>query len=103
MTADNITASPAVWNLYRDGEEYSLIVFGPYPGPTWDVEVHEGHFTDMSSLILTRSLERDTHIVGDMFDSVTEALAVRAAEREDYELNPSDPPEWMRLRIRAGE
>ena len=55
---------------------YTLIVFGPYDGPEWDVEIHHGHIGDatISNYLNTHTLRRDTHIVGDMIPYVRIAL-----------------------------
>jgi hypothetical protein len=55
--------------LYRGASTYELQVFGPYSDGRYDVEVHvDGTFCG------TKTLERNTHIIGDMYDFVTRCI-----------------------------
>lgn len=57
--------------LYRGDVSYSLNVFGMYPDNTWDVEVFvEDDLTPRG----TYTVYRNTHIIGDVFDNVTECV-----------------------------
>lgn len=61
-------------HIYHNGYAFTYLVFGPYAnGTEWDVEVHRGHVNDnedVSSYMFTKTIDRDTHIVSDMWDSM---------------------------------
>lgn len=62
------------YHIWRKGEAFTYLVFGPYKNGTFDVEIHRGHVTDNKDLdtyVKTVSdLPRDTHIVGDLWEIV---------------------------------
>lgn len=77
-------------HIYCADAPYTYLVFGPYPSGTFDVEVHEDHVTyetsDRESYITTVSdLPRNTHIVGDMWDTM-DAIVRGEITREDWNL-----------------
>jgi hypothetical protein len=88
-----------VWHLYRDADPYTLLVYGPSPQGHWDVEIHQEHVhpetRNRLSFLGATTLTRDTHIVGDCWDAVREAMEQRAREREEFSRNPfGDLPDW---------
>ena len=64
-------------HVYHNGRAYTYIVFGPYRDG-FDVEVHKGHVynnSHLSTYLFTQSgLERNTHIVRDMWDHMNDYL-----------------------------
>lgn len=92
---------PGIWHLFRDGEPYTLIVYGPDQAGSWDVEIHEEHVDQGSrspaTFLGSSSLKRSSHIVQDMWDAVADAMYQRRCEREDFERDPrGEPPPWMK-------
>lgn len=67
------------YHIYHNDQPYTYIVFGPYAnGTEWDVEVHRGHVNDNrdeSTYMDTKTIDRDTHIVADMWDAMDSILA----------------------------
>lgn len=67
------------YHIYHAGIPLTYVVFGPY-GKYYDVEVHHGHIDNdvidkRDTYITTKSdLPRDTHIVGDMWDTAEEIV-----------------------------
>lgn len=66
-------------HIYHNGSPFTYIVFGPYAnGTEWDVEVHRDHVndnSDVSTYIDTKTIDRDTHIVSDMWNAMDSILA----------------------------
>lgn len=62
------------YHIYHNGYAFTYLVFGPFAnGTEWDVEAHRGHVNDnedVSSYMFTKTIDRDTHIVSDMWDSM---------------------------------
>ena len=60
------------YHIYHNGIPFTYLVFGPYNGPEYDVEVYKGHVeypAPMSEYVGTvSSLTRDSHIVVDVWD-----------------------------------
>lgn len=93
-----VMTGPDIWSLYRNGEPYTLIVYG-LPGGTWDVEIHEDHVDEVTrdarSYLGGHTLARNTHIVQDMWDAVTDAMVQRENERQAFRHDPfGEPPVW---------
>jgi len=65
------------YQMYHKGEPYTYIVFGPYADNTFDVEVHAGHVrnnNDPGTHVFTHTIERDTHVITDMWDAMDREL-----------------------------
>ena len=63
-------------HIYHNGYAFTYLVFGPYKDG-FDVEVHRGHVNDnndLSTYMFTHTIERDTHIVADMWDAMDSFL-----------------------------
>ena len=58
--------------LYRGADTYSLNVFGPYVNGEYDVEIFVNDDLEPRSTV---TIARNTHVIGDVYDSVTEAIA----------------------------
>jgi hypothetical protein len=91
-----------VWHLWRGADPYTLIVYPDPVNGSWDVEIHEEHVHPETRNPLTflgaTTLARDTHIVGDCWDAVREAMEQRVREREEFNRDPfGDLPEWAKF------
>jgi len=65
--------------IYHKGIALTLFVF-PYPASgEWDVEIHSGHVDTNTegTYIDTLTLERETHIIADMWDAMDLAISTR--------------------------
>lgn len=67
-------------HLYRDGQPYTLLVFGPYAdGTEWDIEIHRDHVTfenkGTDTYVSTHTLPRRTHLVADLWNEIHEHSA----------------------------
>ena len=65
------------YQMYHKGQPYTYIVFGPYNDGDFDVEVHSGHVNsndDPTTHLFTHTIERDTHVIADMWDAMDEEL-----------------------------
>jgi hypothetical protein len=82
----------ATWHLYRDGEPYTLLVYGPYLDGDFDVEIYLDHVDEATrngvELIGTVSLNRDTHIVADCQQAVRIAMYDHRCNVADANLDP---------------
>lgn len=74
-----------IWHDTPQGRKpFSLFVFGPYSDCEWDVEIHTGHITDgertgRSHIGTASCLDRDTHIIADIWDELDSLVSkVRA-------------------------
>lgn len=77
------------WFLWSGAHPYTLVVFPQ--GREWDVEIYAGHAipgdASNSELYLdTVTLERGTHIVGDMIPHVEKALNERVLAEQAGEI-----------------
>jgi len=95
-------SDPQIWHLFRDGNPYTLIVYGPDRDGEWEVEIHEEHVDPETrnplSFLGNTILKRDTHIVADCWDAVAKAMQQRAQEREEFSRNPfGDLPDWAKF------
>lgn len=69
-----------IWHDTPEGRKpFSLFVFGPYSAysatPEWDVEIYTGHIaygerTGRGHIGTVSCLDRDTHIVADIWDEL---------------------------------
>lgn len=77
-----------IWHDTPEGRKpFSLFVFGPYSAysaPEWDVEIYTGHITDgertgRRHIGTVSCLDRDTHIIADIWDELDSLVSkVRA-------------------------
>lgn len=97
------THTVEVYHIYADTREdgrrpFTYLVYGPYAGNMYDVEVHEGHVpsTGSDTYITTVSdLPRNTHIVADMWPTMDAICAgTIVPERGDDE----DDDAWREYR-----